>query len=1003
MSPAMGRLAGLGVARCHNCAKRNDTVERKEENQEDKRQAHLHEKRGYQGSFCFSKTEKEGKFFELKRLFRYLSEYPRTSKRFLYQEDYQDYLSHSRSTKPSPLQTGRSLEGSKRFKERKKRSQEKEEKEIFIYQSGIQNFDSWFGYKFSTKKYFDSLFCCEKYQAFHRLFELIAKSILSVFIEILILIFWLIAYLSTYLEKESRKRIEEMAQSENTSRTSSSSSGPTPAASTMNGNVGPRRQVTVNMPMPGSAEFPLFDGDEASNFLKRFETACNRCYYTQEERFLEIGMYCTRAIQMRVETFDSFNENWEKFKKEFLKEFKQRDAEQLRKSRGYLIGFANNARKEDQLKEYCRTYDMISKELFEDKKIDEITRAELFLRGLPPNAQRKVVEKCQINSDEPNHYDYKKWLNQAMKLVDSTLTLESIKQEGHANELYNKVTELYSENKLVDPPVKVLKRPQSTNYEKPSSKEQDYTVDDMIKQFSEMKINIAEIKDENKALKYEFAKSRLGLDQEQYRTNASQYQQQPQEPILYNPVAAARFQQNGYGRSRPGCYYCRDQQHLWKQCPDIKQMIEEGLVHVTQYGKLAFGEPCRNPELVPRLPEEDKINELRKAGETYRDKTDRLVQVNSVDYMCSNENDPIIATADYSDSEFDLENSTISAARYDNPIGHKREVNPLKPNSDNIKVMKERVKREQSLPSISKPDELREYTKRVAFQPKVEEIDDVDMDLGSIPIEPPGVKIPDMLKEESDITKAAPKTPLTLPPLPDSHKKVLEKKNPLPDNRQKKNSSKEETKRIEEAVKRTLMAKEIISHEYPGLKSRMNDEVQLTTRELIEFGRVLLDTPVLRVNNTLFHEVHTVCERGDLARAPVRVETAEGSLIPVKALLDGGSSVCVCSQDLARSTGQPWESGENMGKIIGVNGAPSRVIGVIKDMPIRIGDTYIFVDCLIIPNAQYQLLLGVSFMKKGKVRMEYGEDGRCDIELRDKRGKIVRFVATWGKPMSLNY
>ena len=125
----------------------------------------------------------------------------------------------------------------------------------------------------------------------------------------------------------------------------------------------------------------------------------------------------------------------------------------------FLSAYANNARKEEEWKEYCRTFDMISKELFEDNRLDKITRAEFFLRGLPPIAQRKVVEKCQINSDEPEKYDYRKWATQAMRLVDSTITLDSVKQEGHVTELYDKVSKLYEKSKRTNAPkVEILQR-----------------------------------------------------------------------------------------------------------------------------------------------------------------------------------------------------------------------------------------------------------------------------------------------------------------------------------------------------------------------------------------------------------------------------------------------------------------------------------------------------------------------------------------------------------------
>ena len=885
--------------------------------------------------------------------------------------------------------------------ERKEKKRRGEEKEVFIPRPGAQKGDARLEEQstFSQEKGFlvnfsDIFIHCEEFPNIFTLFLFLIKLLLVFIGSIFIFFIQLVSFLKVSVEK--------MESLENMSRAQSSPTLPTPVT---NGNGAARRQVTVNMPMPGTAEFPLFEGDEATNFLKRFETACNRCYYTSEERFLEIGLYCTRPVQMQVETFDSYNEDWDKFKKEFLKEFKQRDPEQLRKSRAFLGAYANNSRKEENLKDYCRTFDMISKELFEDNRLDEITRAELFLRGLPPIAQRKVVEKCQINSDEPENYNYKKWATQAMRLVDSTITLDSIKQEGHVTELYDKVSKLYEKNKRNNvPKVEILQR-EPYNHEKKGKDEMQKLIDD----FSRMKIASTQLQSNLSNLEGQILnkQTELGIIQEQFPTVATQYQPNVPPANIQYSVAAAQYQQNR--NYNEGCFYCKDPGHRWRRCPHIECLNQEGLVHITQQGLLAFGEPCPRPDLVPQLPKEDKLIELKREAMKYREKMRRLAPVNSVDY------EEVVAVANYTNEDFAIENTQVSAARFDNTIRSRRQGNPLGPDNNDMKVMKEKAKKEQSLPSVKRTDELhRELHKQTPLGPIVEELTDTEMDLGQIPVEPAGVKLPSQMQTRDATHKSS-----ALPPLPASHREVLsqnaqskagvQKQDAQPKSQPKsRNEQKEkalttnEQQRIEHLVAQTLAVKETMTAQFPKLKGCMNEEVQLTTRELVEFAKALLETPMAQVNNMLFHEVYTVCERGELARAPVRVETAQGSYVPVKALLDGGSAVCVCSSKLARALDQPWYTGENMGRIVGVNGAPSRVIGMIRDMPIHIGDAHLFIDCLIIPNAQYDLLLGVSFMKKGKARMEYAEDGRCDIELQDKKGKLVRFVATWGKAHSLN-
>lgn len=80
------------------------------------------------------------------------------------------------------------------------------------------------------------------------------------------------------------------------------------------------------------------------------------------------------------------------------------------------------------------------------------------------------------------------------------------------------------------------------------------------------------------------------------------------------------------------------------------------------------------------------------------------------------------------------------AVRHEDSIRSRRQVDPLKPDTKNIKIVKERIKREESLLKVSHTNEVQKMIKKeTSLLPKAKEepkVKDIDISLDQTLVKP---------------------------------------------------------------------------------------------------------------------------------------------------------------------------------------------------------------------------------------------------------------------------
>ena len=757
-------------------------------------------------------------------------------------------------------------------------------------------------------------------------------------------------------------------------RASSDDSTPMDSMNHINNGVNgrPKRQIMVSMPIPGAPEAPYFDGDDVSQFLKKFDTVSTRCEYTNEEKLLDIVQYCTRRVQNHIQTFLSYhNGDWDAFKKEMLHEYKDNDLEQIRKSRIYLQGFTGKERQESELKEFCRTFDLISNDLLQEGKIDQITQAELFLKGLPPLTLRRVVDKCRVDATRPEDFNYKQMYREAIGKVDLENTVEAISNMHHPKGYYERTNKRYDESKesvshfrpqrQLEP---ILKRDNQTPDKNSNVKENHDRIDELTRQFRDLQVANAELITRLNQRDAQFEEMRQGA----YHASAA----------TWTPTF------------RAGCFGCGESAHVWQKCPEVRQLIDNGEVHWTQLGRLAFDKPCADPEVIPNLPRTYRMPAIHEALNKRRLARNRQPQANIVKY----EEPQVLAVNEYEsddgDDGFEVETSAqvLAAQRQSQRLKEQRENREpySRPATDHFRILKEKEKTENALPEVSKKrTDLQRAMYEQVHKGKVED----QMDT-----KPP--------QTEPSMTISA----TNLPPL-----KSQQDLQALQEN------DRDVTRRVEAQIRKTMKNKERLAQAYPSFQSMMNKDMNFTLKDLISYSHDLIDNqpktndtkpgvngPEYHVNLTNYDmpgdirpapvRIRPATRRNELAKAPIRIETTAGQKLSVHALLDTGAQICLISARAARATGLPWMKNRDFGRVTGIGGQSSDIIGVMRSVPLEIGNICVPVDCMIVDNIAHSLVLGVPFLRAAEARMEYDMEGSCHVEIRGSRGETVRFVAT---------
>ena len=159
------------------------------------------------------------------------------------------------------------------------------------------------------------------------------------------------------------------------------------------------------LPDPGTPEAPIFDGKNATEFVRRFEKMCKRRGMMDWKGLCEnFPDYCERSIRVWIESLKTWEkEDWKGLKEELCRRFEDQDSEYQQFTRDALDRLVHEKRDgEEEVRRFIVDFASVSDVLLARGVTTELQRCELFLKGLPYEVRSKVIKKEKINFDRPS-------------------------------------------------------------------------------------------------------------------------------------------------------------------------------------------------------------------------------------------------------------------------------------------------------------------------------------------------------------------------------------------------------------------------------------------------------------------------------------------------------------------------------------------------------------------------------------------------------------------------
>ena len=90
----------------------------------------------------------------------------------------------------------------------------------------------------------------------------------------------------------------------------------------------------------------------------------------------------------------------------------------------------------------------------------------------------------------------------------------------------------------------------------------------------------------------------------------------------------------------------------------------------------------------------------------------------------------------------------------------------------------------------------------------------------------------------------------------------------------------------------------------------------------------------------------------------------------VEVILDSGSSISIVSKKFMESLGRRVEK-QSERRITGIHGEKRPSLGIVTQVPVKIGSVTVAVDTEVIDVSGYSLVLGTDWLKRANVIIDY--------------------------------
>ena len=176
-----------------------------------------------------------------------------------------------------------------------------------------------------------------------------------------------------------------------------------------------QQQPHTQMPLPGEKAAPKWNGKEKElmEFLRSFETAATRAGLSSQDKCIQLGRYCKHAEdQDLLESLDSFKataKDWNAYKQEILRLFPGADPE-TKYSMESLERLVRKTHKKSPFRKvapfakYNRRFQKQATWLINKQILTDEEKVRLYLKGFPTATQEKIEKRLEITdnlNDDP--------------------------------------------------------------------------------------------------------------------------------------------------------------------------------------------------------------------------------------------------------------------------------------------------------------------------------------------------------------------------------------------------------------------------------------------------------------------------------------------------------------------------------------------------------------------------------------------------------------------------
>ncbi|KAL8698491.1 MAG: hypothetical protein Q9224_001828 [Gallowayella concinna] len=683
--------------------------------------------------------------------------------------------------------------------------------------------------------------------------------------------------------------------------------------------VQPTATVLFPMPMPGTQGVPFFNGQNATEFLNRFEDLCGDFKQTPAERFRRLPRYCEAAHADIIKSLPEWADeqyDWAKLKKAILKEYVDYDTEQQLSSRRFLEIYKSKPRsKNEEARDFCRFYKTASLRLQKKQQLDEFTRCQWFIEGLPAHMRQKIVRKLRIDPDDSETMSFDAMYSQAIAMIDAQKAVEKFSGSKALADDMSDLADKYQTKSAVDPERKlappVVEAPKIT------------TVEEITEKLAAMslpaKVVTEQLSDTVRSLSAAVARMQDGAAQ-------------PRPTIL-----TANSTPSGSYTVMPeqGCYGCGESSCRISRCGKMDALRAQGKFHYNADHRICLGTVDRpGPEV------------RRPRGQTFVQAIEAAVNQNNAPNIVRTSALRLGVAAGPEDIGNDTDEEDDDSCD-DTVVTNS--VKPTWPPSADKSALHERANAESNLPGmkILRPGH---YAQKPAKEPTA-----------------PRVRFQDEDAMMIDDEEKAPK------------KKKEDYKNGGQPMRRRKLDTLPETVDQDALFERILdQASGLSVREVLAVSPDMRRRFYRREDPAPAQGTVSVNAATASANVRVSSARMEQAADEDLYAAGCPEVRAAVNTLPLTAMIDSGSEINVISGANARKAGLAWRVGPTL-QLLGVNGKLTKFLGVCNDVAINIGGATRRMPVFVVDECDYDVILGRVYERKARMGTQNNDDGTCDI------------------------